>query len=282
MCPGMSVDHRIAFVGAGNMAGALIRGLIGNGTVAADQIIASDPEEERLTALQSELAIRTSSDNAEAVRDATVVVLATKPQVFPLVLPGLAGALRPDALVVSIAAGISTGIIERALPDGTRVVRSMPNTPALVGSGATAIAGGSHAAERDLDLAETLFRSVGIAVRVPEAQIDAVTGLSGSGPAYVFAMIEALRDAGVREGLSEETALRLASQTVFGAARLLLEQDEGPEVLRQRVTSPGGTTRAGLDALTARGFADVIMGAVRAATRRSVELGEIAEAAASE
>lgn len=277
----MSVDHRIAFVGAGNMAGALIRGLIGTATVAAERITASDPDADQLSALQSELGIRTSSENAEAVRDATVVVLATKPQVFPLVLPGLSVAVRSDVLVVSIAAGISTGIIERAFADGTRVVRTMPNTPALVGSGATAIAAGTHSTEADLDLAETLFRSVGVAVRVPEAQIDAVTGLSGSGPAYVFAMIEALRDAGMREGLPEETALQLASQTVFGAARLLLEQDEGPEVLRQRVTSPGGTTRAGLDALAASGFADAIMGAVRAATRRSVELGEIAEAAAA-
>ena len=277
----MSVDHTIAFVGAGNMAGALIRGLIDTATFDAERIVASDPDADRLKSLQSELGIRTSSENAEAVRDATVVVLATKPQVFPLVLPELSVALSSDALVVSIAAGISTGIIERAFADGTRVVRTMPNTPALVGSGATAIAAGTHTTEADLDLAETLFRSVGIAVRVPEAQIDAVTGLSGSGPAYVFAMIEALRDAGAREGLPEETALQLASQTVFGAARLLLEQDEGPEVLRQRVTSPGGTTRAGLDALAASGFADVIMGAVRAATRRSVELGEIAEAAAA-
>jgi pyrroline-5-carboxylate reductase len=157
----------------------------------------------------------------------------------------------------------------------------MPNTPALVGAGATAIAAGSHATDEDLALTETLFRSVGISVRVPEEQIDAVTGLSGSGPAYVFAMIEALRDAGAREGLPEETALRLAAQTVFGAARLLLDQNEAPEVLRDRVTSPGGTTRAGLDALEATGFADAILGAVRAATRRSVELGKIAEGAKS-
>ncbi len=277
----MSVDQRIAFVGAGNMAGALIRGLIGTGTVAAERIVASDPDAKRREALADELGIATTDDNAEAVREAMVVVLATKPQVFPQLLPGLVSAVRPDALVVSIAAGISTRIIEAAFSAGTRVVRSMPNTPALVGAGATAIARGSHATDADLALAETLFRSVGTAVVVPEEQLDAVTGLSGSGPAYVFAMIEALRDAGVREGLPEDTALQLASQTVFGAARLLLEQAESPEVLRQRVTSPGGTTRAGLDALEAAGFADVVMGAVRAATRRSVELGEIAEASSA-
>ena len=274
---GMSVEHTIVFVGAGNMAGALIRGLIGTGTVPADRIIAADPDQDRLRALEAELEIRVTSDNAEAVKDATVVVLAIKPQVFAQVLPGLSGALPADALLISIAAGISTRIIERSFPDGSRVVRTMPNTPALVGAGASAIAGGTHATDDDLELAETLFRSVGIAVRVPEKQIDAVTGLSGSGPAYVFAMIEALRDAGAREGLPEETALQLAAQTVFGTARLLLDEKEAPEVLRDRVTSPGGTTRAGLDALAAAGFADAIMGAVRAATRRSVELGKIAE-----
>ena len=276
---GMSVEHTIAFVGAGNMAGALIRGLIGTGTVPADRIIAADPDQARLSSLEAELEIGVTSDNAEAVKDATVIVLATKPQVFGQVLPGLAVAIGPDALLISIAAGISTGMIERASPAGSRVVRTMPNTPALVGAGATAIAAGSHATDDDLALAETLFRSVGISVRVPEEQIDAVTGLSGSGPAYVFAMIEALRDAGVREGLPEETALRLASQTVFGAARLLLDENEAPEILRDRVTSPGGTTRAGLDALADAGFADAILGAVRAATRRSVELGKIAEGA---
>ena len=274
---GMSVEHTIVFVGAGNMAGALIRGLIGTGTVPADRIIAADPDQDRLRELEAELEIRVTSDNAEAVKDATVVVLAIKPQVFAQVLPGLSGALPADALLISIAAGISTRIIERSFPDGSRVVRTMPNTPALVGAGASAIAGGTHATDDDLELTETLFRSVGIAVRVPEKQIDAVTGLSGSGPAYVFAMIEALRDAGAREGLPEETALQLAAQTVFGAARLLLDEKEAPEVLRDRVTSPGGTTRAGLDALAAAGFADAIMGAVRAATRRSVELGKIAE-----
>jgi len=275
---GMSVDQEIAFVGAGNMAGALIRGLVGTSTVSADRIVASDPDQARLGALRSELGIRVTEDNAQAVHGATVVVLATKPQVFPKVLPGVAAALSPDALLISIAAGISTDIIERACPPGARVVRTMPNTPALVGAGATAISPGSHATDRDLELAETLFRSVGICVRVPESQLDAVTGLSGSGPAYVFAMVEALRDAGQGEGLPEETALQLASQTVFGAARLLLEQRESPEVLRERVTSPGGTTRAGLDALESAGFADAIVRAVQAATRRSVELGKMAAA----
>lgn len=279
MSAGMSLNHTVAFIGAGNMAGALIRGLIGTGTVAANRIIAADPDRSRLDALHAELGVHTAEDNAAALSNADVVVLATKPQVFSEVLPGIGTALRPGALVVSIAAGISTKIIERALPEGAHVVRTMPNTPALVGAGATALAGGTHATEVDLGLAETLFQSVGLCVRVPEAQIDAVTGLSGSGPAYVFAMIEALRDAGVREGLSKETSVRLAAQTVLGAARLLLEQSESPETLRERVTSPGGTTRAGLDALEASGFGETLAGAVRAATRRSNELREIAEGA---
>ncbi len=273
----MAGQQTFAFIGAGNMAGALIRGLIGTGSVTAPQIVAADPDGERLTALRSELGIRVTGDNGNAVDGAAVIVLATKPQVFPQVLAGLDGALPADALLISIAAGISTAFIERALPDGARVVRTMPNTPALVGAGATAIAAGRHATDEDLALTETLFDSVGVSVRVPEASIDAVTGLSGSGPAYVFAMIEALRDAGVREGLPEETALLLASQTVFGAAKLLLEEQAAPEALRERVTSPGGTTRAGLDALARAGFEDALAGAVRAATRRSAELGKIAE-----
>ena len=259
------------------MARALIRGLVGTATVDGEQIIASDPDQPKLESLEHELGIHITNDNVEAVEKADVILLATKPQVFAQMLPGVSATLGPDKLLISIAAGISTRLIERALPDGVRVIRTMPNTPALVGAGATAIAAGSHATEEDLELAETLFRSVGISVRVPESQLDAVTGLSGSGPAYVFAMIEALRDAGVREGLPAETALELASQTVFGASRLLRDENEPPEVLRERVTSPGGTTRAGLDALAAAGFSEAIIGAVRAATRRSAELGQIAE-----
>jgi len=273
----MAEDLTIAFVGAGNMAGALIRGLIGTKTIPSTHIIAADPDQARLDRLESDLAIRVTKSNEAAVEKANVVVLATKPQVFGQVLPSLAASLKPETLVISIAAGISTRIIERMLSDGTHVVRTMPNTPALVGAGATAVAAGTHATDEDLALAQRLFESVGVVVRVPEPQIDAVTGVSGSGPAYVFAMIEALRDAGAREGLPEATALELASQTVFGTARLLLERGEAPEALRQQVTSPGGTTVAGLQALDAKGFRDAVLGAVRAATRRSTELGKIAE-----
>lgn len=257
------------------MAGALIRGLVGSDTVAAGRITASDPDEARLNTLASELGVRTTPDNAEAVSTADVVVLSIKPQVFRQVLPTLAESLPQSALVISIAAGISTVVIERALRDGTHVIRTMPNTPALVGQGATAVAAGTHATEADRATASMLFESVGLVVQVPESQIDAVTGLSGSGPAYVFAMIEALRDAGVREGLDPAVAVELAAQTVRGAAELLIARGETPEALRQRVTSPGGTTLAGLNALDDKGFRDAILGAVRAATRRSTELGQL-------
>lgn len=272
----MTTTPMIVFIGAGNMAGALIRGLVDTSTAEADRILAADPDAERLEQLESTLGVRTTSDNAEALRRADIVILATKPQVFQELLPEVAKELRPESLVISIAAGVSNSILEAALP-GARVVRTMPNTPALVGAGATAISGGTRATEKDLTLAERLFQSVGLTVRVPEEQMDAVTGLSGSGPAYVFAMIEALRDAGVREGLEEGVALELAAQTVFGAAKLLREQQESPEVLRERVTSPGGTTRAGLDSLQAAGFAETMAGAVRAATRRSAELRQMVE-----
>jgi pyrroline-5-carboxylate reductase len=277
MSADMARDPTIAFIGAGNMAAALLRGLIDTGRVTAGQIVASDPDLERLRSHESELGIRTTSSNVDALGAADIAVLATKPQTFRDLLPEVASALRPETLVISIAAGMPSETIEGALPLGTRVVRTMPNTPALVGAGVTAIAGGSHATAADLDLAERLFESVGVVVRVAESQLDAVTALSGSGPAYVFAMIEGLRDAGVREGLPASVALELASRTVYGAARLLLEGDEAPETLRERVTSPGGTTRAGLDALEAAGFSEAIAGAVRAAARRSVELRKMSE-----
>lgn len=273
----MNHDLTLAFVGAGNMAGALIRGLIATSTISPARIVAADPDPARRELLASELSIRVEADNSAALENANVVVLSIKPQMFGQVLPTLAVSLPQDALVISIAAGISSKVIERSLPEGTRVIRTMPNTPALVGAGATAIAAGTHATEDDLVLAQTLFECVGTVVRVPETQIDAVTALSGSGPAYVFAMIEALREGGRREGLSEETALQLAAQTVRGAAQLLLEGDESPEALRQKVSSPGGTTLAGLQALDDNGFREALHGAVRAAARRSAELGKIAE-----
>ena len=272
----MTLSQRIAFIGAGNMASALIEGLLGAKTCAPEHILATDVRADALAALAARQGIRTTADNAVAVRDADVVVLATKPQVFDTLLPELAAHVDASKLVLSIAAGVSTAVIERQLGAGVRVVRAMPNTPALVRTGATAIAAGTHAGPQDMELAETVFRSVGIVERVPEALMDAVTGLSGSGPAYVFLMIEALTAAGVGEGLPQKTAAALVVQTVLGAARLLQESGETPEALRRKVTSPGGTTAAGIERFEQGGFRDLIADAVRRATERGAELGALA------
>jgi pyrroline-5-carboxylate reductase len=251
----MLQNRRTAFIGAGNMASALVHGLIASGAARPERIVATDVSAEALEGLQQRHGIATSASNTEAVVGADVVVLCVKPQVLPSVLAELAPALTPAQLVVSIAAGVPTGVIERALGGAARVVRAMPNTPALVLAGATAIARGRSATDADLELAATLFASVGKVVRVPEPQLDAVTGLSGSGPAYAT----------------------LAAQTVYGAAKLLHDSGAPPGALRRNVTSPGGTTQAGLERLEERGFADVIRDAVARATERATELGKAAD-----
>ena len=202
-----------------------------------------------------------------------MVVLATKPQVFDRVLPAVGAAVREDALVVSIAAGVSIAAIEARMPAGTRVVRTMPNTPALVDAGATAIAAGTHAAEEDVALVKRVFDSVGVTVVLDEYLLDAVTGLSGSGPAYIFLIIEALADAGVKVGLHRDSAQLLAAQTVLGSAKLLLETGEHPGRLKDMVTSPGGTAIAGLHTLEAGGLRTTLINAVESAAKRSHELG---------
>jgi pyrroline-5-carboxylate reductase len=269
----MPLSQRIAFIGAGNMAGALIEGLIAAQTCAPERIVATDVRPEALAMLAARHGIRTGSDNGAAIRDADVVVLGTKPQVFDTLLPALAPHMDARKLVLSIAAGVPIAVIEGQLGAGARVVRAMPNTPALVQAGATAIAAGTHAGTGDMDVAETVFRSVGVVERVPETLMDAVTGLSGSGPAYVFLLIEAMTAAGVRAGLPERTAASLVAATVFGAAKLLRESGETPETLRQRVTSPGGTTAAGLASFEQGGFRELVGAAVQRATARGAELG---------
>jgi pyrroline-5-carboxylate reductase len=269
----MAIDRHITFLGAGNMAAALIDGLLAAGTCQPDRITCTDVRPERIQELADRHGIRTTPSNPDAVSKADVVVLAVKPQVLPVVLDGIADSLRPQALVVSIAAGVPCSTIEKRLPSGTRVVRTMPNTPALVHAAATGIAPGARASKDDLDLVQKLFGSVGRTVIVSEALLDAVTGLSGSGPAYVFLIIEALADGGVKMGLPREAAHELATQTVFGAAKLVLESGEHPARLKDRVTSPAGTTIAGVHALEQGGLRRTLMDAVEAATRRSTELG---------
>jgi pyrroline-5-carboxylate reductase len=267
-------DKKIGFVGAGNMAGALIKGLLHSGTVGPSQIQASDVREERLAELAGKHGINITKDNAQLAAWSDIVVLAVKPQVIDKVMVPIASTIRSHALFVSIAAGVPIESLESRLPPNTRVVRTMPNTAAIALAGATAIAPGTHASEEDLQLARQLFEATGRVVVLDESLLDAVTGLSGSGPAYVMLMIEALADGGVKVGLHRETALLLAAQTVYGSAKLLLETGEHPGRLKDMVTSPGGTAIAGLHTLEAGGLRTTLINAVESATRRSIELGE--------
>ena len=274
------LSQHVGFIGAGNMAEAMIKGLLGAGVVAAKQVSASEPRRERLDELKQRYGIHATAHNEDVVRRAEIVVLSVKPQILPRVCDEIAPHLKPRALVIPIAAGVPVAVIEAHLPPSTRVVRVMPNTPALVGAGATAIAAGGHATEDDLAVAKQIFDAIGMTVILDEGQLDAVTGLSGSGPAYVFLIIEALSDAGVKMGLSRYNAQALAAQTILGSAKLLLETGEHPGRLKDMVTSPGGTAIAGLHTLEAGGLRTTLINAVETATLRSRELGEAARAAA--
>ncbi len=269
----MAIDKTIGFIGAGNMAEAMIRGLLRGGDFAIAQIAASGPREERMRELRDTYGIYATTDNRVPAAS-EIVVLAVKPQILARVLDEVAGTISPDALVISIAAGVPVAAIQARLASGTRVVRAMPNTPALVDAAATAIARGEFARESDLEDAKRIFDAIGTTVILDETQMDAVTGLSGSGPAYVFLILEALSDAGVKVGLSRRTAQLLAAQTVLGSAKLLLETNEHPGMLKDMVTSPGGTAITGLHTLEHGGVRTTLMNAVEAATRRSRELGE--------
>ncbi|HEY4239208.1 MAG TPA: pyrroline-5-carboxylate reductase [Kofleriaceae bacterium] len=264
----------IGFIGAGNMAEALIRGLVRGGHVPAAAVTASAPRRERLDELAKQYGIHVTTDNREVARRAQLLVLSVKPQILDKVLREVGPAMQPGTLVISIAAGIDTETIEAALPvEGVRVIRTMPNTPALVGAGATAISAGTHASEADLATARAIFDAVGISVVLDESHLDAVTGLSGSGPAYIFLILEALADAGVKVGLSRRNAQRLAAQTVMGSAKMLLDTDEHPGRLKDMVTSPGGTAIAGLHTLEEGGLRTTLINAVETATKRARELG---------
>ena len=254
------------------MAEAMIGGLLLGQVCSAESIWATDPVAGRRDRLKSQFGIQVGSVNSEAVTWADVIVLAVKPQILPAVLREI-GLLLGHALVVSIVAGVTIRTIAEQMGGGMRVVRAMPNTPALVREGMTALAIGAEVSEEDVHLARTIFEAVGLVVAVEERLMDAVTGLSGSGPAYVFQAIEALADGGVMMGLPRQTAELLAAQTVLGAARLVLESGVHPAQLKDRVASPGGTTIAGLHQLEQGGFRAALMAAVEAATTRSKDLG---------
>ncbi len=267
------IDRKVAFLGAGNMAGALIHGLIRAGTP-SNRIWATVRRDERSAELgAAHPGLNLGQDNLAAAKEAEVVVLAVKPQGMDKLVKQIAGAIDDTKLIISIAAGVPIAAIQKRLGASTRIIRAMPNTPAVIGLGATALSGGEHATEADLQLASKIFQAVGITTVLEENLLDAVTGLSGSGPAYVFLVIEALSDAGVKVGLSRHVALRLAAQTVFGSAKMLLETGAHPGTLKDQVTSPGGTAIAGLHTLEAGGLRTTLIDAVETATRRAKELG---------
>lgn len=270
-----TLSIQIGFMGAGRMATALARGLVGAKTVTAASIVASDPiAEARESFAEAVPGVSVEADNTASVGKADVVVLAVKPQKMSEALGLLRNSIRGDALVVSIAAGVTIDRLAAALPAGQRIVRVMPNTPCLIGRGASGFALGRHATKADAKLVREVLLAVGAAFEVPETLLDAVTGLSGSGPAFVYSMIESLASGGAAAGLPAALSLELAARTVAGAAAMVLETGESPGVLRDRVTSPGGTTVAGLTVLRERGFEEAVVEAVKAATRRSAELGQ--------
>ena len=264
---------RFAFIGGGNMAEALIKGLLSGLGVTPQQIMATDVVPERRTYMQTTYGITASADNKHAVQESTVVVLAVKPQIMPMILEEIAPVVNSEKLVISIAAGITLQTLQRALGDSRRVVRVMPNTPALVLAGAAGISPGKAATAQDIALVERIFNAVGRAMVVSDEMMDVVTGLSGSGPAFIFALIEGLSDGGVLMGLARQTATLLAAQTVLGAAKMVLETGKHPGELKDMVTSPAGTTIAGMQALESGGLRGLMMEAVRRATERSEALG---------
>ena len=255
------------------MGEALSRGLIAAGTYAPADITLFDVDRTRVQTLAASLGARAATSALDAAQGAGAILVAVKPNHIESALAPLRAVVGADQLVMSIAAGVSTARLEACFDNPVPVVRVMPNTPALVGAAATAICRGRHADAQSLAVARRIFEAVGVCVEADEKLLDAVTGLSGSGPAYVFVFIEALADGGVRAGLSREVALKLAAQTVMGAAQMLLETGEHPGVLKDRVASPGGTTIAGLHQLERAGFRGNVMDAVLAATQRSRELG---------
>ncbi len=265
---------RLAFIGAGNMAEALVRGLVESKAVLAKNIIVSDPRTERGQLFKDKYGVDVGDTNGEAVAVADIVILAIKPQILNRVAIEIAGFLKPTALVISVAAGVEISDIAASIGPSARIVRTMPNICAVVSRAATAMVIGPNATATDRENVRAIFEAVGIVVEVEESLIDAVTGLSGSGPAYVFMIIEALSDAGVKVGLPRYQSQLLAAQTVLGSARLLMDTGEHPGVLKDQVTSPGGTAIAGLHTLEEGGLRTTLINAVVSATNRSRELGE--------
>jgi pyrroline-5-carboxylate reductase len=269
----MSGPAAIGFLGAGQMATALARGWAAAGLLDVTRSLASDPYPPAREKFAEATGVRAVEGNAEVLVGCEVVVLAVKPQAMAGLLDEVSPWVEPRHLFVSIAAGVTLKQLADGLGRDARVVRVMPNTPCLVGASATGFCPGPAATAEEAELIRQLFAAVGTAVQVPEHLLDAVTGLSGSGPAFVYVMIEALADGGVRVGLPRDVALKLAAQTVLGSAKLVLETGQHPGALKDAVASPGGTTIAGLHALERGGLRAALMDAVEAATKRAEELG---------
>ena len=271
------MSFELGIIGAGNMAEAIARGLIGSKRLAPGQLIAADVSPERRALFESQLGIKTTVDNRDVVRDTKTVLLAVKPQQMAGVLASLRIAFRPNSLVVSIAAGISTAFVEHHLgapARQSRVVRAMPNTPMLVGEGMVALSRGAHATDADVVTARRLFEAAAAVIEVPDDKMDAVTALSGSGPAYVFFLVEQMVRAGVEMGLSPQQAHQLATKTAMGAAKMLVMSTDPPAELRRKVTSPGGTTHAAITHMESNNLPGIFVDALKVAEQRGRELGQ--------
>lgn len=271
----MLKNKRIAVLGAGHMGRALIGGLVRAKLVEPKDITASRRGEEALSELKRRFNISTTTDNKKAVANADIIILAVKPQAASGVLAEIAPKVSKRQLVISVMAGIRADAINGKLKKPCPVVRAMPNTPCLVDAGATAIAAGKYASDKDLEAAEAVFASVGKVARLPETAMDAVTGLSGSGPVYIYMVIEAMIDGGVKMGIPRDVAAKLAAQTVFGAAKLVLETGRHPALLKDEVTTPGGTAINAIHVLEAKGLRSVLIDAIVAATLRSQEISRL-------
>ncbi len=271
----MKTRQKTVVFGIGAMGSALVKGWISSKMIAPSLITAVDVDAAKLKKMAIQLKIKAGLDTAKALKGAGLILLAVKPQQMKELLTQTGPRFPKEALVVSIAAGISTDQIEKGLPQGCPVVRVMPNTPALLGAGMAAVAAGSRAKDSHVKLVLELFSAVGRAVRVTQDQMDLVTAVSGSGPAYIFHMVEAMTETAVKGGLSPDVAHQLVSQTIYGAARMILETGKTPEELRAQVTSPGGTTQAALTKMAEKGFKETVQAAIEAATQRGAELRQM-------
>jgi pyrroline-5-carboxylate reductase len=268
------LKEKIGFIGGGKMGEALINGFLRAKLSSAGKIIVSDVDKKRLQILEKEAGVKTTQDNKKITSDSDIIILAVKPNMMGSVLEELNSEITPKHLIISIAAGVPLSFMESSLNEGCRVVRVMPNTPCLVGETAAGYALGKNATQADGKLVGQLLDAVGKSFLLDEKHLDAVTGLSGSGPAFIYVVIEALADGGVKMGLPRDVATTLAAQTAFGAAKMVLESDPDIGQLRDSVTSPGGTTIEGLHALEKGGLTNVLIDAVEVATKKSKSLGE--------